>query len=385
LWLMPVRREPADMEHTFSTEEIEQYQYVPVNSAQAYRDRMFFLLEEVNRVMDARDDLDRLIGNNPRSRMYDNHRNHAAFMATVFALNNYGMLLSVVPWVYRAYASQGFSYDYFPVHLRAWQKVLEENLPPDDAAPLKGIYGRLIASHETFIALSRETTFLEIPAGNSRREEATVRFLEAVLRGDSATSLTISSEQVAGAADLEDFYQWVVRPTMYRVGEMWERGEISVAKEHLASAVVNRILAAHYLDFVMKSDPTRGTVIVAASANEFHEIGARMVASAFELDGWNVEFLGADTPVEDLLEMVAEKRPFVLAVSATMPFNIEHVSRIIERVRALPVWVRPKIMIGGLAFRHLSDPSGLLGANGYAGDCAQAVDLVRKWSGEVIE
>jgi hypothetical protein len=50
----------------------------------------------------------------------------------------------------------------------------------------------------------------------------------------------------------------------------------------------------------------------------------------------------------------------------------------------LPAGVRPRILIGGLAFRHLSDPSGLLGSDGYAEDCAQAVELARKWQGDTI-
>jgi MerR family transcriptional regulator, light-induced transcriptional regulator len=183
--MMRTREVTADMGQTVSRAEVDMYQAVPAESARVYRDRMFFLLEQVNRYMDLRDDIDRLIGNNPRSRMYDNHRNHAAFMATVFALNNYGLLLAVVPWVYRAYVNQGFMYEYFPVHLGAWRKVLQEHLSRADAEPLVDVYDRLMASHETFIVASREISFLEIPT-DSRREEVTARFLEELLRGDSA-------------------------------------------------------------------------------------------------------------------------------------------------------------------------------------------------------
>jgi len=51
--------------------------------------------------------------------MYDNHLNHARFMANVFRFNAYTLLVKTVIWVYRSYHSHGFSFDYFPVELAA--------------------------------------------------------------------------------------------------------------------------------------------------------------------------------------------------------------------------------------------------------------------------
>jgi len=61
----------------------------------------------------------RLIGYNPLRMMYDNHLNHARFMANVFRFNAYTLLVKTVIWVYRSYHSHGFSFDYFPVELAA--------------------------------------------------------------------------------------------------------------------------------------------------------------------------------------------------------------------------------------------------------------------------
>ena len=358
--------------------EVDSLPPVSFESAGEYRSRMPLLVDDVNRIIESRDDLGHLIGDNPVAMMYDNHNNHAAFMANVFSLNNYDLLLSVVPWVYRAYRNHGFSYDYFPVHLRAWEQVLREQMSPETAEPLLRVYAWLISRHKQFIALSEDTEFLAVNIDQQWRP-VVESFLEAILKGDSGASLDISKEYVAGPEDIRIFYLKVIQPAMYRLGEMWENNEIPVAREHLASAVVNRILASQYLEFMSKEEPVRGRVVVAATANELHEMGAQMVANSLELEGWDVQYLGANTPNDELVDLAMERQPFILALSVAMPFNIHAAQGVIGKIREWPREKQPMIMLGGMAFHSLPRLALSLGADGYAEDCNRAVALADQW------
>ena len=351
---------------------------IPEESAQAYQDNLLFMVEQVNRIMNARTDRDLLIGKNPVGMMLDNHRNHAAFMSNVFLFNQYELLLAVVPWVYRSYHNQGFAYAYFPVHLQAWRQVLAEHLPDQVNAPLIQVYDWLLDNHEEFIACSENTSFLNIQI-SAQWEDVVHRFVQAVLQGDRKSSLAISKEYVSGPEDLQEFYLQVIQPAMYLIGEKWEMGEISVAKEHLASATVNRILALQYLEFMPAVEPTKASILVTTAANEFHEMGAQMVANSLELDGWDVQYLGANTPAQDLLDLVQEKQPLILAMSIAMPFNLEYAQQIIQHIQGWPAENRPRIMLGGLALQNMPELAQVLGADGYARDCQQALDLAGKW------
>ena len=359
--------------------ELSELPQIPEASIQAYKDHLAALVDRVNNNMSARADVRLLIGENPLSVMFANHKNHALFMSNVFALHQYELLAQIVPWVYRAYHSQGFSYTYFPAHLQAWRTALQEMLPAERAEPLISVYDWMLSRHEDFMHCSEQARFMaQEPVG--AWNAVYTAFTQALVRGERHKIMQLGQDAVRSPQDLVDFYLQVLQPAMYTVGEMWERGEISVAKEHLASALVNRLMSVQYIDF-MRTQEKRGKVIVSAAANEFHEIGATMVANSLELDGWEVEYLGANMPQDKLLEFVADQNPDILALSAAMPFNLESVQSVIQSMRSWPAEKRPRIMVGGLAFAGFPKLPEQLGADGYARDCSQAVQLARTWQG----
>ncbi len=76
-----------------------------------------------------------------------------------------------------------------------------------------------------------------------------------------------------------------MRRALYDVGELWEQGKISVAGEHLATAISEGLLHLSYPRLF--AAPRSGRLaVVAASVGERHQFGARMVADMFELHGW---------------------------------------------------------------------------------------------------
>jgi methanogenic corrinoid protein MtbC1 len=354
---------------------------VPEHSAEAYHEEMVNLVDHVNKTMSSRSDICRLIGNNPMSTMFENHRNHAAFMDNLLRLNALHLLSGVVPWVYRAYHNHGFSHDYFPAHLQAWKAALREKLEPDTAGPILRVYDWMLAHHGDFIDLSREAVFLSYSASEHKRD-VRKQFVLALLRGDRRACLEISREHAAGPSDLLPFYMDILQPSMYRIGELWEQGEITAAKEHLASALVNSIMSGQYIRLMPDSEPTKGRVLVTAAPNEFHVIGAQMVANCLEVHGWDVDFLGADTPPEDLLGYVRESAPDIVALSVSMPFNLLDAREIIDRIRQAFPERRPRIMLGGLAFLTQPDLVSRIGGDGYAEDCRQAIALAEEWREE---
>lgn len=352
-------------------------------SVTAYKQNLAALVERVNKIMSSRADLKLLIGENPVQVMFENHKNHGIFMSNVFSLHQYELLAHTVPWVYRSYHSRGFSYAYFPAHLQAWRDALMEILPPDEARPLVIIYDWMLSRHEDFISWSQEiqSRVQEPPEPWKGIYE---QFLPALIQGEKDKVLDFGKEAVGSVDDVVDFYLYVLQPAMYAVGEMWEKGEISVAKEHLASALVNRLMSLQYIELFGPQREKKGRAVVSTTTNEFHEIGATMVANSLELDGWEVEYLGSNMPKEDLLDFVFSYQPDILALSVAMSFNLESLQSIIDSIANWPEEKRPKIMAGGSAFRDLPDLATRLGADGYAMDCSQAVQLARSWQEQIV-
>lgn len=143
-------------------------------------------------------------------------------------------------------------------------------------------------------------------------------------------------------------------PSLYDVGKLWEQGQISIAHEHLATSIIIRIMSSLYSSFC-SAEHSRGTAIVSSSVNDHHEIGTRMVADVLELNGWNVYYLGANTPLSDLLKLIREEKPHLLALSVTMSYNLPAAIEIVEEIRLYSECADMKIILGGYALHYLKD------------------------------
>ena len=139
-----------------------------------------------------------------------------------------------------------------------------------------------------------------------------------------------------------------------------------------------------YGGFVM-GEAGKGKAVITAAPNEFHEVGARMISDQLEMDGWQVDYLGANSPAHDLLALLRQMPPFLLGFSIVVPFNIEAVRRIIEEIRADEILKNIKIMVGGPVFSLEPELCRKIGADGYATSGGQAVELARQWWKERTE
>ena len=121
-----------------------------------------------------------------------------------------------------------------------------------------------------------------------------------------------------------------------------------MAVEHLASAITERLLSMVEVD-TFSAPHIDQSVIIACIADEFHQIGARMVSDVFELHGWNTHFLGANTPVRDLISMIHKKKPDLIVVSVSVYFNIPNLLSALTELRTSFPTI--PILAGGQAFR----------------------------------
>ena len=173
-------------------------------------------------------------------------------------------------------------------------------------------------------------------------------YLDALLAGKRAVCRDIVQQLLDEKIDLKDLYAHLFHHSMYEVGTLWENNRITVANEHLATSITESLLGlVHPLLF---ETPRNGRkAVISCSPNEFHQIGGKMVADLFELNGWDGHFLGANTPAEDMAQFIEQTQPDVVGLSLSILSNIEHLQRSIEVVRAH--FVNMDLLIGGQAFK----------------------------------
>ncbi len=178
-------------------------------------------------------------------------------------------------------------------------------------------------------------------------EAAYKTYLDNLLAGDRNVCLATVESLLEQEIPLLDLYEQLFQRSMYDVGTLWENNRISVAVEHLATAITERLLAVVY-PRLFRDEHNGRRAIIACVPHERHQIGARMVADAFELSGWDGYFLGADTPQEALVRLVREKQPDMVALSSSLASNLDRVRDVLDRLRrefsGLP------LIVGGQAF-----------------------------------
>ncbi len=191
-------------------------------------------------------------------------------------------------------------------------------------------------------------------------EDAYRAYLVELLRGQLSACRTVVRELRQEGASVTAIYEGLFRRSLYDVGEMWARGEASVADEHLATAVTESLIHASFPD-LFSTERVGLLAVVSCLANERHELGGRMVADVFELSGWDTRFLGTDTPLDTLRSVLERESPDLLALSLAMPERVPVFLQTLRTVREafpdLPV------VFGGRAF-HGGVPSEVRGFPG---------------------
>jgi methanogenic corrinoid protein MtbC1 len=196
-------------------------------------------------------------------------------------------------------------------------------------------------------------------------------FLQAILAGTMAEARRVALAELG--LGLEHLYQRVVQPAMEELGRLWEQDRITVAEEHLATAVAEAAVASLYPEVGWPVGET--VAMIGCVEGERHQFGARMVADLLALGGWRALFLGADVPTRALIDMAREKRPVLVGLSLSLPLRLSGVPQVIETLRERIPGV--KVLVGGRAVAAL-DPN-LLGADARPESAAEAVGIARSW------
>ncbi|SDB43078.1 Methanogenic corrinoid protein MtbC1 [Desulfonatronum thiosulfatophilum] len=173
-------------------------------------------------------------------------------------------------------------------------------------------------------------------------------YLQGLLAGNRQHCSGMVEDLLERNIPVQDLYLDLFQRSMYDVGNLWEENKISVAVEHLATSVTESLLSLVY-PIIFSAEHNGKKAIISCVANEYHQIGGKMVADILELHGWDGYFLGANTPVDALLKMIADKQPDLVGLSLSISHNMSSLHAIVDRIRTdfpdLPV------IVGGQAFR----------------------------------
>lgn len=187
-----------------------------------------------------------------------------------------------------------------------------------------------------------ETTALAL---DSEAEEYRSAALGAAHRLDAA-ELHAVLERAAVSLGVPGFLDEVVGPSLQEIGRGWSEGTVSIAQEHLATAVFRRVLG--WLLQVYEVNHSAPRLVVATLPRQRHELGAMLAAAAAASQGWDVTYLGADLPVAEIVAAARQVSANGVALSIVYPAVDPILMSDLQQLRA-GLDPRAAVLLGGSA------------------------------------
>lgn len=172
--------------------------------------------------------------------------------------------------------------------------------------------------------------------------------------------------------DIRDIYLHIFQASQQEIGRLWQTNQVSVAQEHYCTAATQQIISQLY-PYVFAAAPGERKFVMACASAELHELGARMVADFFEMEGWDTYYLGANVPADSIISELRATGAHLLGLSVSLPDKVPLVASIVDQVRTAALHPTPQILVGGRPFNLDSGLWRKVGADGYAPDARSAV------------
>lgn len=172
------------------------------------------------------------------------------------------------------------------------------------------------------------------------------KLFEYLKDGDLEKSFNLYTEyrEIYGTTE---FFEKIVRPVMYKVGDLWAKNKISIATEHICSNsaqnLINMIKQKNRISASKKE-----LVIICTPVGEEHCIGCNMLESYLSCKGFQILNLSPPGSTNSILYAIQEYKPTTILISITLPDNLESGRRLVKKIQAnysLP------IIVGGQAIK----------------------------------
>lgn len=187
------------------------------------------------------------------------------------------------------------------------------------------------------------------PKDIRKREDATKKSKKQLYKkltdGNIEECVKIYNEYIK-IFNASDFFDRILRPVMYDIGDDWAKKKISVATEHVASNIAQTLVKI-IMDQSSKSG-NKEKILICVPQGEEHHLGCDVLETYLSIKGFKIYNIGTSIPTEDILNFIDNNKPTVVLISITLEDNLSAGQRLVRKIKDhknIP------ILIGGFAFQ----------------------------------
>ncbi len=294
---------------------------------------------------------------------------HLEFLQPVLEFGLLQPMVDYLQWLASVLAARLIPVDHIALSLDLLAAFFTEHMNAEDGAVVSAA---LDAARKQFLKADDATA----PTLSEPWPEV-AEFVSALLAGQHGKALSIVNQCMDSGRNLVDVEQHVVRPSLYHIGEKWQANQCTVAREHLATAIAQSVMTMGLLRSPPPEPIDKRVLLACVSGNE-HSLGLRMVADAFQLAGWDVQYLAANVPTSAVVGQVADWKPDLVGLSVSFAQQLRVVKQVIQQLGERFGTGRPAVIIGGLAINRFHRLAEMVGADAYSPDALSAVATARQ-------
>lgn len=171
-------------------------------------------------------------------------------------------------------------------------------------------------------------------------------------------------------------YEEVLRPALYSIDTSIGM-EDAIWIEHVKTSIIRTVIESAYpfvIELKKHVKPIGIKVVLACPEKEYHEVGLRMVADFFSLNGYEAIFVGTNTPREQVYYAIASNSPKYAAISVTDYYLLIEAQRMIQRIKEM-THGKVTVLVGGNAFRSNQLSVSKIGGDIYLNSYQDIVNL----------
>jgi len=291
---------------------------------------------------------------------------HLEFLRPVLEFGVLQPMVDYLVWLSEVLSARGIPNAHVSLSLEWLAEFFSERMCAEDGA----VVAQALKAAETNFRPATQGVASPAPLTEPWPEMA--KFQSALLAGRQHEAWTILNRCLDDGHNLVDLELHLIQPSLYEIGKKWQANKVTVAQEHMATAIVQSVMTLGLLR--TQPPPMNGKrVLLACVEGNSHAIGLRMVSDGFQLAGWDVQFLGANMPSAALVGQVVEWRPDLVGLSVSFPQQLRVVKDVIARLDKHFGGARPAVIIGGLAINRFSQLADAVGADGHSPNAPAAV------------
>ena len=305
-------------------------------------------------------------------RCREDARFHLVYLAAALDTDIPEFFLDYVGWARVMLASRNVPPEDLARNLRIIEQVLRDRLTDETARRASAM---IDAAIERLPSMPEDVpSFLH---GDGPVDRAAHEYLDHLLAGNRRAATALIERVLDSGVTARDVYRRIFEPVQQEVGRLWQLNRLNVAQEHFCTAATQHVMTQLYSRLFSGASSTR-TLVAMCVGGELHEVGLRIVTDLLELEGWQTFYLGANVPPADAIRMCVERDADVLLVSATTTPHIPAVAEVVRLFRSQPALADARVIVGGRAFAVEPGLWRRIGADGYAANADECIELLER-------